>query len=77
MPPREIDWDAERGKAGQATQRSLIALAELAGYDVRRAKGGHFAADRRLARPIVIQSRMYRIPALRIIDALERGTRDG
>jgi hypothetical protein len=76
--PHEIDWDAERARAGQATQRTLGRTRIDAGYNVRPAKGGHVAAFRPgLSRPVIIQSRMYRSAALRIVSQLEEGVRDG
>lgn len=72
-----VNWAEERARAGTQTQRSLVELAERAGYQVSavRGKGSHYAALRPgLTRPITIPAKIYRQNALGIIGQLERGS---
>ena len=71
-----IDWERERARANGQTQASLLRLVAEAGYaiDEGGGKGSHVKVTRdRLARPIIIPNKIYRINAQQIIDALRRG----
>jgi hypothetical protein len=77
MTPRPIDWERERLRAAQHSQATLAALARRAGWAVssRKGKGSHMLVTRPgIARPVVIQSRMYREAALRVLDQLREGS---
>ena len=72
----DIDWSAERTKAGSATQKSLIDLARRAGYtvEVGEGKGSHAkVTGLGLRRPVIIQDKMWRQVALEIISDLRKG----
>lgn len=70
-----IDWEHEQARANQHTQRSLIALARRAGFEVstQRGKGSHVTATLPgIPRPVVIAGRMNRRSAQRVLNQLRR-----